>query len=71
MKDAYDFLKIKPNHRKFLRLDYAEQLYEFTCLSNGLTSGPRLFTKILKVTLSFLGEMFAMDIAAYILMIYF
>ena len=66
LQDAYYSLKIQPSHRKFLRFEYAGQLYQFTCLPNGLSSGPRLFTKILKVPLSFLREMFAMDIAAYI-----
>ena len=41
-------------------------MYQFTCLSNGSSSGPRLFTKILKVPFSCLREMLAMDIAAYI-----
>ena len=66
LKDAYYSLKIQPSHRKFLRFEYAGSLYQFICLLNGLSSGPRFFTKVLKVSLSILREMFAIDIAAYI-----
>ena len=34
--------------QKYLMFQFAGQLYTFFCLPNGLTSAPRLFTKILK-----------------------
>ena len=47
-KDAYYSVPIYKPHRKFLRFRFQNQLYEFTCLPNGLSSGPRLFTKVTK-----------------------
>ena len=45
-----------PPHRKFLRFTFENQLYEFTCLPNGLSPAPRFFTKIMKVALAHLRE---------------
>ena len=35
-------------HRKYLGFIWNEVLYEFTCLSNGSSSAPRVFTKLMK-----------------------
>ena len=43
LKDAYYSVPIKPQHRKFLRIEF--NLYEFACLPNGLASVPRVFYK--------------------------
>ena len=48
MKDAYYSIPIRPSDRKFLRFIWEGDLYEFTCLPNGLSCAPRIFTKILK-----------------------
>ena len=48
LKDAYYSVPIFKEHRKFLRFQFAGSLYEFTCLPNGLSSAPRVFTKLLK-----------------------
>ena len=55
-KDAYYSVAVRPDHRKYLRFKFRNVLYEFTCLPNGLTSGPRLFTKITKPLFSSLRE---------------
>ena len=47
-KEAYNLIPIQWKHRKYLRYVWDGKLYEFTCLPFGLSSGPRLFTKILK-----------------------
>ena len=47
LKDAYYSLSIDPNHRKYLQFKWKNQLFQFTCLSNGLRSAPRIFTKLL------------------------
>ena len=39
-------------HGKYLRFFWREQLYQFTCLPDGLSCGPRKFTKLLKPTLT-------------------
>ena len=52
LKDAYYSVSIHPDHRKYLKFQFQNKLYEFTCLPNGLTSGPRKFTKITKAPLA-------------------
>lgn len=42
LKDAYYSVPIVIDHRKYLNL------YEFTCLPNGLSSAPRSFAKLMK-----------------------
>ena len=48
LKDAYYSVPIFSEHRKFLRFNFEDTLYEFTCLPNGLSSAPRVFTKLMK-----------------------
>ena len=55
-KDAYYSIPIRSSDQKFLRFIWEGELYEFTCLSNGLSCAPRLFTKILKPPLSTLHK---------------
>jgi hypothetical protein len=52
LKDAYYSIPIRERDKKYLRFYWNNQLYQFTCLPNGLSSGPRKFTKILKPALS-------------------
>ena len=47
-KQAYYCLGIFKPHRKYLRFFFKGQKYESTCLPNGLSSGPRDFTKLMK-----------------------
>ncbi|VDI21950.1 Hypothetical predicted protein [Mytilus galloprovincialis] len=50
--DAYHSVRISEKDRKYLRFYWNDVLYENTCLQNGLTTAPRIFTKILKVVFS-------------------
>ena len=52
MKDAYYSIPIKPSDRKYLRFMWEGNIYEFSCLPNGLSCAPRIFSKILKPPLS-------------------
>ena len=56
MKDAYYSIPIRSSDRKFLRFLWKGKLYELTCLPNGLSCAPRIFTKILKPPLSTLHK---------------
>ena len=47
LKDAYYSVKVDEKFRKYLRFWWEGQLYQFTCLPNGLSSAPRLFTNII------------------------
>lgn len=48
LKDAYYSVPIVIDHRKYLRFIFKNNLYEFTCLPNGLSSAPSCFTKLMK-----------------------
>ena len=52
LKDAYYSVPIAKQHRAYLRFIWRGQLYQFTCLPNGLSCAPRNFTKLLKPALS-------------------
>lgn len=51
LKEAYFLVPIDVSNRKYLRFSFREVLYEFTCLSFGLTSA---FTKIMKPVVKYL-----------------
>jgi len=65
-KDAYYSVKIKEEHQKLLQFIFKGVLYHFTCLPNGLCSGPRKFTKVLKPPLAFLRSQEHILVSAYI-----
>ena len=52
LRDAYYSVSIDQTHRKYLRFVLNGEVFEYTCLPNGLASAPRLFTKLLKPVLS-------------------
>lgn len=51
-KDAYYSVNVRREYRKYLRFIWNNKLLQFTCLPNGLRSGPRSFTKMSKVLFS-------------------
>ena len=57
LKDAYFTVPIWVNHQKYLRFPWKENLYEFTCLPFGLSSAPRVFTKIMKPAVGLLRQL--------------
>ena len=64
LKDAYYSVAVNPQHRKYLRFEFKDTLYEFTCLPNGLASAPRVFTKLMKPVIAILRS------KGYLLVIY-
>ena len=48
LKDAYFTIPIHEDHSKYLRFEWQSQLFEFICLPFGLSSAPRVFTKVMK-----------------------
>ena len=56
LKDAYYSVRVCKEDSKYLRFWWDGQLYQFICLPNGLSSAPRLFTKILKPPLASLHK---------------
>ena len=57
LKDAYYSVPIHVDHQKYLKFVWKGILYKFTVLPNGLSSGPRLFTKLLKAPFSQLRKL--------------
>lgn len=54
IKDAYLLIPISEPHRKYLRFQFNDILYEFNCLPFGLCTAPYVFTKMLKPVMEFL-----------------
>ena len=55
IKDTYYSVPILSEHQKYLKFYFRENLYQFTCLPNGLCLGPRKFIKLLKPPFSYQG----------------
>lgn len=54
LKDAFLSVPIHPDDKKYLRFQWRKELYEFNCLPFGLTSAPRVFTKLLRPVMAVL-----------------
>merc|ERR1711893_522425 len=65
LKDAYFSIPVNKEDRKYLCFWWDGNLYQFTCLPNGLAEAPRKFTKILKVPFTALREQ-GHDSSAYL-----
>ena len=57
LQDAYYSVPINEKCQKYLKFSWQGELFQFTCLPNGLASAPRLFTKLLKPVYSTLRQM--------------
>lgn len=56
LKDAYLQIPIHSNHQHLLQFIWEEKHYKFQCLPFGLSSAPRVFTKLLKPVVGFLRQ---------------
>lgn len=54
LKDAYFTVPVHPPHQEFLHFSWEGKDFQFTCLPFGLSSAPRVFTKLLKPVIGFL-----------------
>ena len=54
LKDAYYAIPIAPEDQKFLKFRWLANLYQFTAMPMGLTSAPRIFSKLCKPALAHL-----------------
>jgi hypothetical protein len=57
LKDAYLSVPMSEQHRKFLRFEWHQQTWEFSCLPFGLSSAPYTFTKLLKPAVALLRKL--------------
>lgn len=51
LKEAYFLVRVHKSHRKYLRFQFQNRLYEYACLPFGLCKAPYVFTKLLKPVL--------------------
>ncbi|XP_066300381.1 uncharacterized protein [Branchiostoma lanceolatum] len=54
LTDAHFTVAIHPSHHKYLSFAWKNKFYSFVCLPFGVSTAPRVFTKILKVIVSHL-----------------
>lgn len=52
LQDAYDLIPIHEDHRKYIRFLFNGILYEFNCLPFGLSTSPRIYTKVMRPVLA-------------------
>lgn len=53
MTDAYFFIPIHNDYKKYLKCIWNNQRYHFNCLCFGIPSAPRVFAKVLKPLFAF------------------
>ena len=56
LTDAYLMFSMHPDFWKFLCFEFKEDIYFYKCMPFGLTSSPRIFTKVMKSVLVFLKK---------------
>ena len=66
LKNAYYSIPIAKEHQKYLKFIWNNQLYVFTCLPMGLSSSPRIFTKLMKPVFATLRSDFGHICISYI-----
>lgn len=57
LRDAYYSVPIDKVHQKYLKFLWQGTLYPLTCSAQGLSSAPRLFTRLMKPVFSYLREL--------------
>ncbi len=57
LTDAYYSIFIHPKSAEYLKFEWQGQMYKFVCCPNGISSGPRKFTKLLKPIFATLRKM--------------
>jgi ribonuclease HI len=56
LKDAYFHVPIHPDYRKYFRFEFLGRVYQFRVLPFGLSTAPRVFTKILAPVIGLLHQ---------------
>lgn len=66
ISQAYHSLEVRQQDRDLLQFIYEKRRWRFRVLPNGLSSGPRIFTKIMKAVMSHLREVHGILLCFYI-----
>lgn len=65
LKDAYLHIPIHQSHRRFLAFRYRQVDYQFTALPFGLSTAPRVFTRVTRAVVAYLRRI-GLNVFAYI-----
>ena len=57
LKDAYFAVPLHSSSQKHIRLKWKGNVYQFLCLCFGLSSAPRVFTKLMKIPISVMRKL--------------
>lgn len=57
LQNAYFSLSIHKSYRKYLKFEWRHKLYQFNCLCFGISSAPRVFSKLMKVIFAHIRRM--------------
>ena len=57
LKDAYFAVSLHSSSQKHIRLKWKGNVYQFLCLCFGLSSAPRVFTKLMKILISVMRKL--------------
>lgn len=57
LRHAYYSVKIAEEQQKYLCFKWRGNIFRFTCMANGISEGPRLFTKLMKPVFANLREL--------------
>lgn len=68
IKDAFYYVPINENHRKFRKFSWQGVAYLFKAMPNGYIDAMRVFTKILKTVFEYLREKRLLILQLYMLM---
>ena len=64
--NAYFSIPVKHRDRDLLQLQFQGHRYRYTCLPNGYSPGPRVFTRIMKALLAHLRVQYGVNLMFYI-----
>ena len=57
LKDAYFSVPLHLSSQKYIRFKWKGNLYQLLCLCFGLSLAPRLFAKLMKISISFMWKL--------------
>lgn len=66
ISQAYHSISVKERDRDFLQFQFHGQRYRFTCLPNGYSPGPRVFTRIMKTLFTHIRVKHGVNLLFYI-----
>ena len=66
IKDTYYSIPVALKHQKYLKFIWRDQLYAFSSLPLGLSSSPRVFSKVMKPVFAYLRSQFGHTCLGYI-----